>query len=144
MVAEPDRLRVASPGYFAQEGYEPDGTFELRPGAARFEPNWWPTSSLAGLLAALEIRPSWAYEQAAATAERCRELLSPHVEVIVPADRSTLVAFRPAEEPAALVERLLAAGVYIRELPRIGLARVSCGWWTSEDDLQRLVATLTG
>ena len=31
-------------------------------------------------------------------------------------------------------------GVIVRELPGRNLVRASCGWWTSEDDLQRLVA----
>jgi hypothetical protein len=30
--------------------------------------------------------------------------------------------------------------VIVRELPGRNLVRVSCGWWTSEDDLGRLVA----
>ena len=36
--------------------------------------------------------------------------------------------------------RLLAAGVIVREIPRTGLVRASVGWWTSDDDLDRLVA----
>jgi len=27
----------------------------------------------------------------------------------------------------------------VRELPGRNLVRASCGWWTSEEDLQRLV-----
>ena len=57
---------------------------------------------------------------------------------------ATLVAFRPKEEPAEVVKRLHAADVHVRELPRRGLVRVSCGWWTSDDDLDRLVAALDG
>jgi selenocysteine lyase/cysteine desulfurase len=41
-----------------------------------------------------------------------------------------------------VVERLRAAGVHVRELPGRGLVRVSCGWWTSDEDLERLVAVL--
>jgi selenocysteine lyase/cysteine desulfurase len=32
--------------------------------------------------------------------------------------------------------------VHVREIPRTGLVRVSCGWWTSDQDLDRLVAGL--
>ncbi len=46
VVAEPEALRVAWPSYFSQAGYDVDGTFEPRPGAARFEPGL-----VAGLLA---------------------------------------------------------------------------------------------
>ena len=35
-------------------------------------------------------------------------------------------------------------GVIVRELPGHNLVRASCGWWTSEDDLRRLVDGLGG
>ena len=142
VVADPDRLRVALPSYFSQTGYVPDGGFEPRPGAARFEPNWWPPLSLAGLLAAIEARPAWAFDHAAAVAERCRALLASRVDVVTPDPRSTLVAFRAPGDPSALVETLSAAGVHVREIPGTGLIRVSCGWWTSDDDLDRLMAAV--
>jgi L-cysteine/cystine lyase len=142
VVADPERLRVAAPSYFSQAGYELDGTFEPRPGAARFEPNWWAGSSLAGLLAALEGRPAWAFEHAAAVAERCRTLLGSRVELVTPDDHATLVAFRAPGEPAVLVESLAAQGVHVREIPGTGLVRISCGWWTSDGDLERLLAAL--
>jgi L-cysteine/cystine lyase len=142
VVADPERLRVAAPSYFAQAGYEPDGSFEPRPGAVRFEPNWLSAASLAGLLAAMDVRPGWAFDHAAAVAERCRTMVSAHVEVVTPEHRSTLVAFRSPGNSAELVETLYAAGVHVREIPRSGLIRVSCGWWTSDADLDRLVAEL--
>jgi len=142
VVADPERLRVTAPSYFAQQGYEPDGTFVPREGALRFEPNWWPASSLSGLLAALRLRPGWAFERAAATADRCRALLSARVEVVVPEAASTLVSFRPEGDPAALVTHLAERGVHVREIPGSRLVRVSCGWWTSDGDLDRLVGAL--
>jgi L-cysteine/cystine lyase len=149
VVADPGSLRVSAPSYFSQAEYEPDGQFRPKSGAARFDTGWWPASSLAGLLAALDSRPSWAFDHAAAVAERCRGLLSGgvdglSVEVVSPAEgeRSTLVAFRPAGEPAKVVEALHNAGVHVREIPNAGLIRVSCGWWTSDGDLDRLLAGL--
>jgi L-cysteine/cystine lyase len=142
VVAEPDRLRIASPSYFAQASYELDGTFEPRPGAARFEPNWWSAASLRGFLAALDARPEWAFDHAADVAERCRVLLSSRVELATPEERATLVAFRAAGDPAELVAQLYEKGVHVREIPKTGLVRVSCGWWTSDGDLERLVAAL--
>ncbi len=139
VVADPERLRVARPSYFSQTAYEPTGSFEPAEGAARFDPGWLSSAVLSGLLTAIEIRPEWAFERAADEAARCRELLDPHVEV-VPGD-ATLVAFRH-DEPAALVERLAAAGVVVREIPKTGLVRASCGWWTDEDDLTRLAAAV--
>jgi L-cysteine/cystine lyase len=139
VVADPERLRVARPSYFSQSAHEPSGSFEPAAGAARFDPGWLSSAVLAGLLAALDVRPEWAYERAAAMAARCRELLAPLVE-LVPGD-ATLVAFR-AEEPPGLVARLAEEGVVVREIPKTGLVRVSCGWWTDENDLQRLVGAL--
>lgn len=142
VVADPDRLRVAAPSYFSQAGYGPAGRFEPRPGAARFEAGWWPASSLAGLLAAVETRPVWAFDRAAEVAERCRTMLAARFEIVVPDQRSTLVAFRAPGDPPALVEALRAAAVHVREIPGAGLIRVSCGWWTSDADLERLLAAL--
>jgi L-cysteine/cystine lyase len=139
VVADPERLRVARPSYFSQASYEPTGAFEPHEGAARFDPNWIPPASLAGLLAALAVAPDWRYERAAEQARRCRELLAPHVE-LVPGD-ATLVSFR-ADETADLVTALAAQGVVVRDLPGTGLVRASVGWWTSEDDLERLAAAL--
>jgi selenocysteine lyase/cysteine desulfurase len=64
------------------------------------------------------------------------------LDVVVPAAASTLVSFRPESDPAALVRRLAERGVYVREVPGTGLVRVSCGWWTSDGDLERLAAAL--
>jgi L-cysteine/cystine lyase len=141
VVADPERLRVARPSYFSQKAHEPTGEFDPAEGAARFDPGWIATSALAGLLAALDLRPEWAFDRAAEVAARCRELLEPLVEV-VPGD-ATMVAFRQADPPAT-VARLAAAGVVVRELPKTPYVRVSCGWWTSEDDLQRLVQAISG
>ena len=139
VVADPERLRVARPSYFSQTAYEETGSFQPAVGAARFDPGWIATASLAGLVAALELPPDWRFERAAEQTTRCRRLLEPLVELV--SGEATLVAFR-AEDPPAVVEKLFAAGVVVRDLPGTGLVRVSCGWWTSDDDLDRLVAAL--
>lgn len=144
VVAEPERLRIARPSYFSQQGYEPDGAFEPWPGARRFDPNWIPSSLMSGLLAAVRLRPEWRFERAATMAERCRELLLGVGQgVVVPDDRATIVSWRPdGEAPADVVVRLAAAGVVVRDLPKTGLVRASVGWWTSDQDLERLLAAL--
>jgi L-cysteine/cystine lyase len=142
VVEDPDALAVTSPSYFGQTRYEPDGRFEPREGAQRFDSGWWSAGVLRGMLTALELRPPWAYQRAAEAAARCRALLEPHVELVTPPVPSTLVSFRPKEGPADVVARLHAADVHVRELPGRNLVRVSCGWWTSDDDLQRLVAAV--
>ncbi|HVM58597.1 MAG TPA: aminotransferase class V-fold PLP-dependent enzyme [Gaiellaceae bacterium] len=141
-VRDPERLRVAAPGYLAQSAYEPSGAFTPKEGAARFDSGWIGGPALAGLVTALGTHPDWRYERAAETAARCRELLAERVEVLTPPGHSTLVSFRPPGDPTELVASLHEEGVIVRELPGRNLLRASCGWWTSEDDLQRLVAAL--
>ncbi|HSC90440.1 MAG TPA: aminotransferase class V-fold PLP-dependent enzyme [Gaiellaceae bacterium] len=141
VVSDPDSLRLTAPTYFSQTAYDLEApSFEPQAGASRFDTGWIPVPSLAGLAAALDVHPPWRYERAAATAARCRELLAERVEVVTEPGQATLVSFRPAEDAAALAERLAARGVVIRDLPGTGLARVSCGYWTSDEDLDRLLA----
>ena len=139
VVADPDRLRIGRPSYFAQTSFEPDGSFVAREGAARFDPNWLAASSLAGLLAALELPPEWRYERAAEQAARCRTLLAGEVELLD--GDATLVAFRH-ERAKEVVTRCAEQDVLVREIPGRSLVRASCGWWTSDDDLERLTAAI--
>ena len=141
-VADPERLRVARPTTFGRTAHEPDGSFAPRAGAPRFDTGPVPLPSLRGLLAALEAAPAWRFEGAARAARRCRELLAPRCAV-EPGD-ATLVAFRPegGDDPAHVARRLDDAGVVVRDIPGTGLLRASCGWWTSDGDLERLVEAL--
>ena len=77
-------------------------------------------------------------------AERCRAALTgAGAEVVVPERRATLVSWRvPVEESAGIVTRLAEANVIVRDLPGRGLVRASVGWWTNDDDIERLVAAL--
>jgi L-cysteine/cystine lyase len=142
-VRDRDALRVVAPSYASQVSYEISGAFVPKEGAARFDTGWIGIPTLAGLLCALRTHPEWRYERAAENAARCAELLAEHVDVVTPPGHSTLVSFRPAGDPAELVASLFDRGVIIRELPGRNLLRASCGWWTNEDDLQRLVAGIT-
>jgi L-cysteine/cystine lyase len=141
-VRDPERLRLVTPSSFAPSSYEPSGVFVPKEGAARHDSGWIGGPTLAGLLAALAVHPEWRYERAAANAARCHELLSSRVEVVSPRGESTLVSFRPNGDPTELVASLHGRGVIVRELPGRSLVRASVGWWTSEDDLQRLAEAL--
>ena len=137
-VREPEQLPVALPSYFAMTTHEADGSYTVRDGAQRFDSGWLAGPILSGLIASLACHPEWRYERAAEMAARCRELLEPLVEVVTPPGHSTLVSFRPGGDPGELVRSLDERGVIVRDIPGHGVVRVSCGWWTSEDDLQRL------
>ena len=143
-VRDPELVRVRAPSYFSQESYELSGAFVARESSARFDAGWIGVPNLVGLIAALGTHPEWRYERAAEMSARCRELLEPDVEVVTPPGHSTLVSFRPPSDPKELVTRLAERGVVVRELPGRNLVRASCGWWTSEEDLQRLVNGLRG
>ncbi|MDQ3823524.1 MAG: aminotransferase class V-fold PLP-dependent enzyme, partial [Actinomycetota bacterium] len=138
-VADPEVLRVALPTYLSQSSYEPDGRFEPRDGAARFDSGWIPPGYLEGLVAAIDAAPDWRFERAREAAASCRALLAERYDVVTEPDQATLVSFRPAGEPTEVVARLLEAGVIVRDLPRTGWVRISCGYWTSDEDLERLV-----
>lgn len=144
VVADPDALQVGRPSYLSQDGYEQDGAFEPKEGAARFDPNVTPSAHTAGLRAAIGAIPAWSCERACEMAERFRARLAEAGEdVVVPDDRATLVSWRaPVDESAAIVARLAEAGVIVRDLPGRGLVRASVGWWTNDNDLERLVAAL--
>lgn len=142
-VRDPGRLAVAQPSYMSAERYEKDGVFVPRAGAARFEQAFGPAVALAGLDVALDVHPEWRYSRAAEMAARCRELLAAagH-ELVTEPGQGTLVTWVARGDSSVVVARAAAQGVVIRDLPGTGWARASCGWWTSEDDLQRLVAAL--
>ena len=141
-VREPEALRVAWPSYFSQQSHSPDGTFEPWPGAARFDATWVPPASLAGLLATLDLAPDWRFERIARMAAHCREGLAERFEVVTDPEQAGLVSFRPDGDAEELSARLYDAGVVVRFLPGRDLVRASCGWWTSEDDVDRLLEAL--
>jgi L-cysteine/cystine lyase len=145
VLRDPDALRLTAPTYFSQTAYDLEApSFEPQAGALRLDTGWIPVPSLAGLDAALDVHPDDRTAHAEAATIRCRELLEPHVELVTEPEQATLVSFRPREDPGVLVERLAGRGIMIRDLPGTGLARVSCGYWTSEDDLERLAAGVRG
>ena len=144
VVMDPDALRIARPSYLSQDGYELDGEFTPKDGAARFDPNVTPAAATAGLRAAVAAVPEWGYERAATMAERFRDALAERgCDVVAPEERATLVSWRvPTDDSADVVARMAEAGVIVRDLPGRGLIRASVGWWTNEDDLERLLAAL--
>ncbi len=142
-VADPERLEVATPSYFAQQTYEPDGRFTAKEGAARFDSDWLPFASVAGLVAAIDSAPEWRFEAAAATARRCRALLlEAGIEVVTEPGHSTLVTFVPRGDPAETAAAAYENGVVVRDLTGTPWIRASCGYWTNEDDLERLLAAI--
>jgi L-cysteine/cystine lyase len=137
-----DRLRLTTPSYLSWED-----PVELVPwrDARRFESSWIGPGSLAGLLASLDFAEEAGpdrFGRAFEVAATCRSLCEQKAELVTEPGQATLVSFKPREDAAAVVERLLAADVIVRDLPGLGWVRASCGFWTSEEDLERLAAGL--
>jgi L-cysteine/cystine lyase len=143
-VREPEGLPIAIPTYFAQKSIERDGSFVPKEGAARFDSGWLSPPALAGLVAALDGAPEWRFERAAEMASHCRRALAERFELVGDDVRGTLVSFVAPGEPADDAVRLYERDVVVRDLPGTSWLRASCGWWTNDEDIERLVDGLAG
>jgi L-cysteine/cystine lyase len=140
---DPESLRVALPTYMSQAAYDVEEGFTPKPGAPRFDSVWYAAGILAGLLAALEAPPEWRYERTPEIASHCRtRLLEAGYEVVTAPEQAGLISFAVEGDPAEAAARLYEAGVVVRDVPGTGWLRVSCGWWTSEEDVERLLSAL--
>jgi selenocysteine lyase/cysteine desulfurase len=68
--------------------------------------------------------------------------LSARFEVVGQEGQATLVSFVVPGDATEAAARLYDRGVIVRDLPGTGWLRASCGWWTSEEDVDRLVTAL--
>jgi L-cysteine/cystine lyase len=128
-VADHERLRPQVQSYAAS----------ARTDAGRLALVHFAPALMAGLLAAVADVPDWGFERAAELVMRCREaLLGVGVEVRTEPRQGTLISFRVAVDPAAVVKAAEEKGIIIRNLPD-GWLRASIGWWNDEADIARLV-----
>jgi L-cysteine/cystine lyase len=97
--------------------------------------------ALAGVELLEEAGWQWVYERGAELSARLAAELAGRGHEVAPRDRSTLVAWR-SEDPEGDSSRMAEAGVVVRFLPGRGLLRASVGAWSSEGDLERLLALL--
>jgi L-cysteine/cystine lyase len=139
-VADVDSLRVARPSYFAQESCEPGGRYVSREGAQRLDTGWVSIASLKALATALGTAPEWRFERIREMAAHCREALAGRA--VTPPGQAGLVTFGVDEDAEAVRDRLFEQGVVLRNIPNTPWLRASCGWWTNEDDVERLARTL--
>ena len=137
-----EELRLSSPSYLS---WEDPAKLEPWPDARRFESTWLPPGSVAGLVESISFAREAGeerFERARAVAEHCRELVRARADLVTEPAQATLVSFRTEEPAADVVKRLDGQGVVVRDLPGLGWVRASCGFWTSEGDLERLVEAL--
>jgi L-cysteine/cystine lyase len=134
-----ERLELSFPSYLS---WEDPRALEPWPDARRFECAWIPPPSVDGLLASLAFAADVGeerFEQARAVAARCRARVGERADVVTEPGQATLVSFKPEAPADEVVRRLDERGVVVRDLPGHGWVRASCGFWTSDDDLDRLV-----
>ena len=136
-------LHPAAPGYQSLSDPVRALDLPLREGAARFDGGLPPAHHLAWALAALETLSADGIdallERGPMLAARLADVLAARGLTVAPRGRSTLVSWEAAD-PEAESARLLAAGFLVRHLPGTPYVRASVGAWTSEEELERLVA----
>ncbi len=150
LYVRPDRLEdvlIPWPGYGSLA--DPAQALELAPaeGAPRLDHGFpvcirsaWALASLAVLE---EAGWDWVHERAASLAERLAEGLAERGLLVGPRGRSTLVSWT-ADDARAEVERLASNGAIVRSIPAFGLVRASVGAWSSDEELDRLLALAVG
>jgi L-cysteine/cystine lyase len=123
--------------------------------AGKFDGGSVDTVTLAGIAAAIEWveslpggRAAW-LDQTGQQAERARTRLAsvPGVHVNDPGpDRAPLIALsvEGAGDLPALMAMLAERGVLVRYIPGTPYLRVSIGAWTTDEDVERLIAALPG
>jgi selenocysteine lyase/cysteine desulfurase len=138
-----DELEPPWPGYATLSDHDNILESGLAEGAARLD-HGFPSAlrstwAIASLGVFREAGWPWVHERAAALAETLADGLAARGLTVAPRGRSTLVAWETADAEAE-VPRLAEAGLVVRSIPIGGLIRASVGAWTSEEEIERLIA----
>jgi L-cysteine/cystine lyase len=140
-----ERVRPITPSYISFEDASQGFDSPLKADARRFD-----TPSLAREVVALSAAALAVLREAdfdavlargPALAAELAERLADRGKTVAPRDHTTLVAWED-DDPESTRERLAAQDIVIRNLPGTPLVRASVGAWSSEDDLDRLLAAL--
>jgi selenocysteine lyase/cysteine desulfurase len=140
-----DRLRTLAPSYLSFEDASLGFESSLKPDARRHDTPALARETLAFSAASLRVLRdadlAAVLARGPALAATFAERLAAHGRAVAPRGHTTLVAFED-DDPETTRDRLLEAGVLVRNLPGTQLVRASVGAWSSEDDLERLLAAL--
>ena len=155
LVVRRDVARASLP---AQRGYFSTATpygverEDLWPDARRFEAGGFHAPSIVGLARsagwlAMHVGLPWAHERATRLARSAAARLQgiPGVVLVTPPGRmGTLVTFRLPGWPAERVAEELARRVFaiVRSIPGMDAVRLSVGFFTSEEELTRVLDTV--
>jgi L-cysteine/cystine lyase len=141
-----ERLAVTRRGYANLADPNAGLDAKVREDARRFDTLSLNAETTACALAAIGVLESagWpaVHEHARSLAARLVELLAEHGREAAPRGQTTLVSFVSPDPPAE--SALLAeSGVVVRSIPGRPWLRASVGAWNDEDDLERLLETLS-
>jgi L-cysteine/cystine lyase len=149
-----DRLADVKPTYLRYATYDVSGYLTPWAGAQRFEIGEFYGPAVLALEASLvwqrdDVGLDWAYRRTAELGRRCRAGLTalPGLTMLTPADRMAgLVCFSVAGlTPQDLTAKLYERGMTIRYVvypPGPSVARIACGWWNTEAEVDRLVGMI--
>ncbi len=141
-----ERLAVSRRGYANLA--DPDAGLDatLHEDARRFDTPSLNAETVACALAGIELLEAagWpaVHERARTLAARLVEMLSERGREPAPRGATTLVSF-PSPDPPAERLTLAEQGVVVRNIPGRPWLRASVGAWNNENDLDRLVGTLS-
>ena len=148
------RERVSSTfaGWFSFAESDSAGTARPWPTARRFESSGYHRPSVVGMARSIGwlsmfVGLDWVYERGASMAARAADRLAaiPGVEVLTPRDRmATIVTFRIAGwTPEAALDELGARVFAVaRTIPLVDAIRICVGFFSSEDELERLAGAV--
>jgi L-cysteine/cystine lyase len=142
-----DELTTPWPGYTSVADAANALDSEPAPDAARLDHGFPPGLRSAWALASLRVLEDagweWVHTRAATLAASLADRLAERGLEVGPRGRSTLVSWK-VDDPDAEVARLAQEGVVVRSILSHGLVRASVGAWSSEEELERLVALAAG
>jgi L-cysteine/cystine lyase len=149
-----DRLADFKPTYLRMAMTDPTGYLLPAKGAARYEIGEFYNPEILGQLAGLawlqdEVGLDWAYDRIAALGRRCFDGLNAinGVTLVTPRQRMaglvcfTLDGMHPREVMDALDEKGYIIR-YVENAPGPTVARVSTGWWCTEEEVDGFVAAV--
>jgi L-cysteine/cystine lyase len=144
-----DTIGLSFAGFFSFASYDSRGNRALQPDARRFQVTNYHRPSVLGMARAIGwltmfVGLDFVYRRGAEMAHRAADLLDAidGVTLLTPRDRMAgLVSFRIGSwEPQAAMDELAARTFcIIRTLPPIDALRISPGFWTTEDELDRFL-----
>ena len=141
-----ERLAVSRRGYTNLANPTTGLAAQLHDDARRFDtPSRNAETAACALAAAGALEDTgWpaVHERARSLAARLAELLAEHGREPAPRGDTTLVSF-PSADPEGECARLAEHGVIVRYIPDRPWLRASVGAWNDENDLDRLVGTLS-